>query len=161
MHKNVKGNGTVGAHQLRAYLLSFPLIYSLLLPPIFSLVPFSLAFPMAAPANKMRAPAFLVVVVMAFLSSGAALGRELKFGSKRGEFKILQVADMHFGDGKRTPCLDVLPRQVSSCSDLNTTAFIRRMILAERPDFIVFTGQLINSCCLRLIRREINLLKLK
>ena len=64
----------------------------------------------------------------------------LRFG-KKGEFKILQVADMHYGDGKATPCEDVLPSQLASCSDLNTTAFVRRMILAEKPDFIVFTGK--------------------
>ncbi|KAE8646772.1 probable inactive purple acid phosphatase 29 [Cucumis sativus] len=63
----------------------------------------------------------------------------LTFG-KDGEFKILQVADMHYANGKDTPCEDVLPQQISSCSDLNTTAFLRRMILAEKPDFIVFTG---------------------
>ncbi|XP_017227214.1 probable inactive purple acid phosphatase 29 isoform X1 [Daucus carota subsp. sativus] len=64
---------------------------------------------------------------------------KLRFG-KNGEFKILQVADMHFADGKKTPCQDVLPEQMKACSDLNTTAFIRRMIRAEKPDFIVFTG---------------------
>ncbi|XP_042009231.1 probable inactive purple acid phosphatase 29 [Salvia splendens] len=31
-------------------------------------------------------------------------------------------------------------RQASSCSDLNTTSFIRRLILAEKPNLIVFTG---------------------
>ncbi|XP_062091245.1 probable inactive purple acid phosphatase 29 [Humulus lupulus] len=65
--------------------------------------------------------------------------KKLRFGSN-GEFKILQVADMHFGDGKSTPCLDVLPRQEKGCSDLNTSAFIHRMILAEKPNLIVFTG---------------------
>ncbi|XP_022929869.1 probable inactive purple acid phosphatase 29 [Cucurbita moschata] len=63
----------------------------------------------------------------------------LRFG-KNGEFKILQVADMHYVDGKTTPCEDVPSSQLASCSDLNTTAFLRRMILAENPDFIVFTG---------------------
>ncbi|XP_055962081.1 probable inactive purple acid phosphatase 29 isoform X2 [Mercurialis annua] len=47
---------------------------------------------------------------------------------------------MHFADGNTTPCLDVLPTQMPTCSDLNTTAFIRRMIRAENPDLIVFTG---------------------
>ncbi|CAN6480599.1 unnamed protein product [Victoria cruziana] len=60
--------------------------------------------------------------------------------SEKGEFKILQVADMHYADGKTTACLDVLPKQVAGCSDLNTTAFIERMIRAEKPDLIVFTG---------------------
>lgn len=64
---------------------------------------------------------------------------KLRF-NKHGEFKILQVADMHFADGKKTLCEDVLPQQMKTCSDLNTTAFIRRMIIAEKPDLIVFTG---------------------
>lgn len=66
--------------------------------------------------------------------------RRLRFGSKSGEFKILQVADMHYADGKETGCLDVFPDQLSTCSDLNTTAFIYRVIRHENPDFIVFTG---------------------
>ncbi|XP_059457477.1 probable inactive purple acid phosphatase 29 [Corylus avellana] len=70
---------------------------------------------------------------------GFAVEQQLRFG-KNGEFKILQVADMHFADGKTTPCKDVLPSQAASCSDLNTTAFVRRMILAEKPHLIVFTG---------------------
>jgi hypothetical protein len=73
---------------------------------------------------------------------GFAAEQQLRFG-KSGEFKILQVADMHYADGKTTPCEDVLPRQVASCSDLNTTAFVRRMILAEKPHLIVFTGTLL------------------
>ncbi|KAK8718226.1 hypothetical protein V6N13_045469 [Hibiscus sabdariffa] len=64
---------------------------------------------------------------------------KLRFG-RNGEFKILQVADMHYAGGKMTPCKDVLPGQVQGCFDLNTTAFIRRMIEAEKPDLIVFTG---------------------
>eukprot|EP00262_Sarcandra_glabra_P022223 TRINITY_DN977_c0_g1_i1.p1 TRINITY_DN977_c0_g1~~TRINITY_DN977_c0_g1_i1.p1 ORF type:complete len:404 (-),score=24.47 TRINITY_DN977_c0_g1_i1:307-1518(-) len=63
----------------------------------------------------------------------------LRFGGS-GKFKILQVADMHYADGKMTDCLDVLPGEVAGCSDLNTTAFIERMIQAEKPDLIVFTG---------------------
>ncbi|KAL0002445.1 hypothetical protein SO802_016226 [Lithocarpus litseifolius] len=37
-------------------------------------------------------------------------------------------------------CLDVFPEQMAACSDLNTTAFLERMIHAEKPDLIVFTG---------------------
>ncbi|PHT69202.1 putative inactive purple acid phosphatase 14 [Capsicum annuum] len=65
---------------------------------------------------------------------------ELRFDRKNGEFRILQVADMHYGDGKTTPCEDVLPEQMHSCSDLNTTDFVIRMIRAEKPHLIVFTG---------------------
>ncbi|XP_072980129.1 probable inactive purple acid phosphatase 28 [Typha angustifolia] len=57
-----------------------------------------------------------------------------------GTFKILQVADMHFGNGAVTRCRDVLPSEFAACSDLNTTRFLRRMIDAENPDLIVFTG---------------------
>ncbi len=65
--------------------------------------------------------------------------RRLQFG-KGGELKILQVADMHYADGKTTPCSDVFESQLATCSDLNTTAFLHRMILAEKPHLIVFTG---------------------
>ena len=68
--------------------------------------------------------------------------KRLRFGSN-GEFKIIQVADMHFADGKSTACLDVLPRQAKACSDLNTSAFIHRMIEAEKPNLVVFTGNLL------------------
>ncbi|EOA12543.1 hypothetical protein CARUB_v10026568mg [Capsella rubella] len=63
----------------------------------------------------------------------------LKFGVN-GKFKILQVADMHFATGATTRCEDVLPSQTAHCSDLNTTAFMSRVIAAEKPDLIVFTG---------------------
>ncbi|KAK7819582.1 putative inactive purple acid phosphatase 29 [Quercus suber] len=85
---------------------------------------------------------FLLVVLLClilFPIYGLAEKRPLRFG-KGGSFKILQVADMHYGDGKTTPCEDVFPYQMATCSDLNTTAFIKRMILAEKPDLIVFTG---------------------
>ncbi|KAH0859829.1 hypothetical protein HID58_088090 [Brassica napus] len=60
-----------------------------------------------------------------------------------GTFKILQVryvADMHFGMGSITRCRDVTDAEYGYCSDLNTTQFLRRMIEAERPDLIAFTG---------------------
>lgn len=63
----------------------------------------------------------------------------LRFGAD-GSFKILQVADLHFGSGATTRCRDVEPRSRSGCSDLNSTRFLRRLIAAERPDFIAFTG---------------------
>ncbi|CAN0901313.1 Probable inactive purple acid phosphatase 28 [Linum grandiflorum] len=57
-----------------------------------------------------------------------------------GTFKILQVADMHFGTGMVTRCRDVMASEFDYCSDLNTTRFLRRMIEFEKPDFIAFTG---------------------
>lgn len=57
-----------------------------------------------------------------------------------GTFKILQVADMHYGNGAVTRCRDVPPAEAARCSDLNTTRFLARMIRAEEPDLIAFTG---------------------
>ncbi|KAI3411513.1 uncharacterized protein J3R85_017882 [Psidium guajava] len=71
--------------------------------------------------------------------TGKAGQKQLRF-RENGEFKILQVADMHYADGKTTTCEDVFPSQMASCSDLNTTAFVHRMIQAEKPDLVVFTG---------------------
>ncbi|KAL3739779.1 hypothetical protein ACJRO7_021107 [Eucalyptus globulus] len=86
----------------------------------------------------------LAVAVVLCLCSLAVSTEETKQKQLRlkenGEFKILQVADMHYADGKTTPCTNVLPSEKVSCSDLNTTAFLHRMILAEKPDLIVFTG---------------------
>lgn len=47
---------------------------------------------------------------------------------------------MHYGSGVRTRCRDVLASEFKYCSDLNTTRFIKRVIEAENPDFIAFTG---------------------
>ncbi|KAF8033047.1 hypothetical protein BT93_D1819 [Corymbia citriodora subsp. variegata] len=86
----------------------------------------------------------LAVAAVLCLSSLAVATEETKQKQLRfrenGEFKILQVADMHYADGKTTPCRNVLPSENVSCSDLNTTAFLHRMILAEKPDLIVFMG---------------------
>ena len=51
-----------------------------------------------------------------------------------------QVADMHYGTGVLTSCKDVLASEFHYCSDLNTTHFLKRIIEAEKPDFIAFTG---------------------
>ncbi|KAH0746651.1 hypothetical protein KY285_008308 [Solanum tuberosum] len=89
---------------------------------------------------------FLILVFLSSFQLCKASGEvinpftKLRFDGKNGEFRILQVADMHYGDGKTTPCEDVLPQQMSSCSDLNTTDYIFRMIHAEKPHLIVFTG---------------------
>ncbi|MED6204717.1 putative inactive purple acid phosphatase 29 [Stylosanthes scabra] len=89
--------------------------------------------------NYTAALAILCFLFICTLKDAEGADKKLRF-AKNGEFKILQVADMHFADGKTTSCLDVLPSQHRSCSDLNTTSFIQRMILAEKPHLIVFTG---------------------
>ncbi|KAK9145925.1 hypothetical protein Sjap_005828 [Stephania japonica] len=91
---------------------------------------------------------FLVIFLfLLYSSASAARGTHsppppphLRFKPTNGQFKILQVADMHYADGAATKCRDVLPQQFPTCSDLNTSAFLRRAILAEQPDLIVFTG---------------------
>ncbi|KAI5670962.1 hypothetical protein M9H77_11326 [Catharanthus roseus] len=91
----------------------------------------------------MRKLVVLAVALLAILLCSvrvlAMAKQQLRF-DENGEFRILQVADMHYANGKTTACLDVLPQQVSSCTDLNTSDFIRRMIKAEKPHLIVFTG---------------------
>uniref|UniRef100_A0A7C8YKW1 Acid phosphatase n=1 Tax=Opuntia streptacantha TaxID=393608 RepID=A0A7C8YKW1_OPUST len=64
----------------------------------------------------------------------------LRFRSGEGIFKILQVADMHYGQGAITRCRDVPSSEFKFCSDLNTTVFLQRLIEAEKPDFVAFTG---------------------
>lgn len=58
------------------------------------------------------------------------------------EMLLLQVADMHYGNGGSSRCRDVLDSEFASCCDHNTSLFLRRMIEAEKPDFIAFTGNL-------------------
>ncbi|CAH8346450.1 unnamed protein product [Eruca vesicaria subsp. sativa] len=81
---------------------------------------------------------FFVSLCLATVSTSAH-GRKLSF-SVNGQFKILQVADMHYANGATTRCQNVLPSQLAHCSDLNTTAFMSRVIATEKPDLIVFTG---------------------
>lgn len=90
-----------------------------------------------------KSTVIIIVVVFSFSISSIfcnGVQKQLRFDKKKGEFKILQVADMHYADGSKTPCEDVLPDQFPHCSDLNTTQFIQRMIKSESPDLIVFTG---------------------
>ncbi|KAL2930163.1 putative inactive purple acid phosphatase 28 [Bienertia sinuspersici] len=63
----------------------------------------------------------------------------LRFKSD-GTFKIVQVADMHYGQGVITRCKDVSASEFKYCSDLNTTKFVQRLIENEKPDFLAFTG---------------------
>ncbi|KAL9248877.1 putative inactive purple acid phosphatase 29 [Drosera capensis] len=94
---------------------------------------------MPIPSSPFPWPALLFLAAASIASvCGGAEAKQLRFGTS-GEFKILQVADMHYANGKSTKCLNVLPNQMKDCSDLNTTAFTERMIQAEKPDLIVFT----------------------
>ncbi|KMZ57254.1 putative inactive purple acid phosphatase 29 [Zostera marina] len=83
----------------------------------------------------------LILIYVLFLNPLRAEDKrqEIRFGNN-GVFRILQVADMHYDYGKSTECLDVLPYQKKSCSDFNTTEFVRRMIRVHKPNLVVFTG---------------------
>uniref|UniRef100_A0ACD5XUF7 Uncharacterized protein n=1 Tax=Avena sativa TaxID=4498 RepID=A0ACD5XUF7_AVESA len=85
---------------------------------------------------------FLAATASAAAGKGKGKGGSggLRFRRESGTFKVLQVADMHYADGRSTPCQDVLPAQNRGCSDLNTTAFLYRVFRAENPDLVVFTG---------------------
>lgn len=82
---------------------------------------------------------FCLCIVSLLIPEAVDAAQQLRF-DENGQFKILQVADMHYADGKTTPCEDVFPNQMASCSDLNTTAFVIRMIRTEKPNLIVYTG---------------------
>ncbi|XP_071735280.1 probable inactive purple acid phosphatase 29 [Rutidosis leptorrhynchoides] len=86
----------------------------------------------------------IFLVLCSFLSlitsSNGNGEKQLRFNPKNGKFRVLQVADMHYADGWMSPCEDVLPNQFADCSDLMTSHFVYRMIEAEKPDLIVFTG---------------------
>ncbi|PAN13526.1 hypothetical protein PAHAL_2G344400 [Panicum hallii] len=94
--------------------------------------------------------ALLLVLVAAAAGAAAGKGKgkgahgststRLRFRRDSGTFKVVQVADMHYADGRATACEDVLPSQVAGCSDLNTTAFLYRVFRDEDPDLVVFTG---------------------
>ncbi|KAI4970804.1 hypothetical protein ZWY2020_001718 [Hordeum vulgare] len=91
--------------------------------------------------------AFVLLRLSALLDPGAAVPHVKRSPSlplrfrHDGAFKILQVVDMHFSNGAATRCQDVAPEVGGArCSDLNTTRFLRRLIEAERPDLIAFTG---------------------
>ncbi|XP_052183868.1 probable inactive purple acid phosphatase 28 isoform X1 [Diospyros lotus] len=64
----------------------------------------------------------------------------LRFRAEDGTFKILQVADLHYGNGVLSRCRDVSASEFDKCSDLNSIRFMRRIIQAENPDFVAFTG---------------------
>ncbi|WVZ65672.1 hypothetical protein U9M48_014995 [Paspalum notatum var. saurae] len=94
-----------------------------------------------------RLPLLLLpLILLAAAGAAAGAGKEkaprgkLRFRRGSGTFKVVQVADMHYANGRSTGCEDVLPSQVAGCTDLNTTAFLYRVFRAEDPDLVVFTG---------------------
>ena len=63
--------------------------------------------------------------------------------SRDGKFRILQVADLHFSVSQGT-CLDTV---LSPCegSDNLTSTLLAKVLDAEQPDLVVFTGDQLNG----------------
>ena len=63
--------------------------------------------------------------------------------SRDGKFRILQVADLHFSVSRGT-CRDT---NISPCegSDNLTSTLLAKVLDAERPDLVVFTGDQLNG----------------
>lgn len=58
-------------------------------------------------------------------------------------FKILQLADLHYTGNPAWSCTtdaDVLMESNTPCSEATTTQFVNELLDAEQPDFVVFTG---------------------
>ena len=47
---------------------------------------------------------------------------------------------MHYGNGAKSVCRDLEAKELQTCSDVNTTLFVERLLAAEKPDLVVFTG---------------------
>ena len=61
-------------------------------------------------------------------------------------FKILQVSDLHFGNGATDYCFDITDKERNySCNSLNSTNFIKSVYELEKPDMVVYTGDVIDG----------------
>lgn len=60
-----------------------------------------------------------------------------------GKFKILQVTDTHFRDEKDPECVDI-STTFTPCSYKNTTYFLSRSLDKEKPDLVVFSGDIVD-----------------
>ena len=70
---------------------------------------------------------------------------QLKF-SDSGFFKILQVADVHFGNGATDKCVNInVSKYPYQCSSLNSTEFIKNIVDLEKPALIIYTGDNIDA----------------
>ncbi|TMW58200.1 hypothetical protein Poli38472_011788 [Pythium oligandrum] len=56
-------------------------------------------------------------------------------------FKILQLADLHYTGDPNTGCHDTpLDMKASSCSEALMTKYVNELLDLEKPDFVAFTG---------------------
>ncbi|GLD96376.1 hypothetical protein PINS_up005059 [Pythium insidiosum] len=54
-------------------------------------------------------------------------------------FKILQLADLHYTGFPQFPCLNP-PAGLEGCTESTMTQFVNDLLDVEKPDFVVFTG---------------------
>ncbi|KAF9922102.1 purple acid phosphatase [Linnemannia zychae] len=66
----------------------------------------------------------------------------LKFKND-GSFKIVQFADIHMATGPHS-CYNA-PSTMACIGDINTSEMMERVLEAERPDLVVFTGDNVNG----------------
>lgn len=67
-------------------------------------------------------------------------GNDLHFDNY-GDFKILQISDTHFKNGAQSKCEDYK----GECTSLKTIEFIKKALDFEKPNLVVFSGDLIES----------------
>ncbi|KAG9072672.1 purple acid phosphatase [Linnemannia hyalina] len=60
-----------------------------------------------------------------------------------GSFKIVQFADIHMATGPHS-CYNA-PSSMTCTGDINTSEMMERVLEAERPDLVVFTGDNVNG----------------
>ncbi|KNC33784.1 hypothetical protein FF38_03821, partial [Lucilia cuprina] len=63
-----------------------------------------------------------------------------------GSYKIVQLSDLHLSTGRGTcdHVSELLPQQGEECrADLLTTNFVKRVLDLEKPDLVVYSGDLI------------------
>ena len=66
-------------------------------------------------------------------------GDDLHFDNY-GDLKILQISDTHFKNGAQSKCEDYK----GECTSLKTIKFIKKALEFEKPDLVVFSGDLID-----------------
>ena len=71
-----------------------------------------------------------IIDCITFLAAAAAAEKQLKFNAE-GKFKIVQLTDMHYGEGDE--------------KDGNTDRLITEILNKEQPDLVVVTGDVVSG----------------
>jgi predicted MPP superfamily phosphohydrolase len=101
-------------------------------------------------------PATLFLFFLLSLVGSSISSPSLSFRSD-GTFKILHISDVHYVDPDAGQNASTCPASRCQCYDLsdsekrypcgasNSTSFIKRLISEEDPDFVAFTGDLVDG----------------